>query len=76
MSKEFGDVELYWVDDTDPLIKAAALWAVLDLNGDEREENQFLAGPVFSVRFRTEESPGTVFMGEEDGPVVAPMTVL
>lgn len=69
-------MELYWVDDTDPLIKAAALWAVLDLNGDESEENQFLAGPVFSVRFRTEESPGTVFMGEDDGPVVAPMTVL
>lgn len=73
-----GDEERYCVGDTVPLIRAAALGGVLDLSGDEREENRFLAGPVTSAaKERTEERPGTVFMGEEEDPVPEPpITVL
>lgn len=76
--RSVGDDERYWVGATDPLISAAALWEVLDLNGDEREENKFLAGPVASARDRTEGSPGTVFIGEEEDavPLEPPITVL
>lgn len=77
--REVGDCELYGVGDTVPLIRAAALGEVLDLSGDEREENKFLAGPVTSdAKERTEERPGTVFMGEEEDavPLEPPITVL
>lgn len=37
---------------------------------DEREENKFLAGlVVFEAKERTEERPGTVFIGEEEDDV-------
>lgn len=61
------------------MIRAAALGAVLVLSGDEREENRFLAEPVASeAKERTEERPGTVFMGEEEVavPLEPPITVL
>ena len=61
------------------MIRAAALWDELDLSGDERDENRFLAGPVTSeAKERIEERPGTVFMGEEEDAVqpVPPITVL
>lgn len=77
--REVGDEELYCVGDTLPLISAAALGEVLDLSGDDREENKFLAGPVTSdAKERTEERPGTVFMGEEEEvvPLEPPITVL
>lgn len=51
---------------------------MFDLSGDE-SENRFLAGPVTSeAKERTEERPGTVFMGEEEDPVPQepPITVL
>lgn len=60
------------------MIRAAALGGVFDLSGDE-SENRFLAGPVTSeAKERTEERPGTVFMGEEEDPVPQepPITVL
>lgn len=45
---------------------------MLDLRGDEREENRFLTGAVESIaRDRTDVRPGTVFIGEEDGVVPA-----
>lgn len=77
--RDVGDEERYCVGDTVPLIRAAALGEVLDLSGDVREENRFLAGPVTSeANERTEERPGTVFMGEEEDavPLEPPITVL
>lgn len=79
MRRDVGDEERYCVGDTVPLIRAAALGGVLDLRGDEREENRFLAGPVTSwAKERIEERPGTVFMGEEEDavPLEPPITVL
>lgn len=79
MRRDVGDEERYCVGETVPLIRAAALGAVLDLSGDDRDEKRFLAGPVTSAaKERTEERPGTVFMGEEEDavPVEPPTTVL
>lgn len=78
MRRDVGDEERYCVGDTVPLIRAAALGGLLDLRGDERAEKRFLAGPVTSAaKERTEERPGTVFMGEEDAvPLEPPITVL
>lgn len=78
MRRDVGDEERYCVGETVPLMRAAALGGVLDLSGDEREANRFLAGPVTSeAKERTEERPGTVFMGEEDAePLEPPITVL
>lgn len=74
--RDVGDEERYCVGDTVPLIRAAALGGVLDLSGDEREENRFLAEPVASeAKERTEERPGTVFIGEEE-EAEPPITVL
>lgn len=76
VSREVGDEEPYCVGDTVPLIRAAALGDV-DLSGDEREENKFLAGPVTSdAKERTEERPGTVFMGEEEDAVALEPPIL
>lgn len=77
--RDVGDAERYCVGDTVPLIRAAALGAVLVFSGDVREENRFLAGPVTSeAKERTEERPGTVFIGEEEdaGLLDPPITVL
>lgn len=77
--RDVGDEERYCVGDTVPLIRAAALEDVLDLSGDEREENRFLAGPMASeAKERIEERPGTVFIGEEEDavPLEPPITVL
>lgn len=75
---EVGDEEQYWVGDTVPLIRAAALREVFDLSGEDREENRLLAGPEGSAEDRTEERPGTVFMGEEEDavPLEPPITDL
>jgi len=68
--RDVGDEERYCVGDTLPLIRAAALGEVLDFSGGESEENRFLADPVASeAKERTEERPGTVFMGEEEDVV-------
>lgn len=77
--RDVGEEERYCVGDTVPLIRAAALGALLDLRGDVSDENRFLAGPVTSeAKERTEERPGTVFMGEEEdaGLLDPPITVL
>lgn len=77
--RDVGDEERYCVGDTVPLIRAAALGEVLDLSGDVREENKFLAEPVASeAKDRTEERPGTVFIGEEEDavPLEPPIMVL
>lgn len=77
--RDVGDEERYWLGDTVPLIRAAALGGVLVLSGDVSEEKRFLAGPMASeAKDRTEERPGTVFIGEdEDGvPVEPAITVL
>lgn len=52
--------------DAVPLIKDAALGGLLVFSGEERQENRLLEGPDVSAGGRTEESPGTVFMGDED----------
>lgn len=70
-SRDVGEEERYFVGDTVPLIRAAALGGVLDLIGEEREENR-LKGSALD---RTEERPGTVFIGEDDA-VVPTMTPL
>lgn len=74
--RDVGDEERYCVGDTVPLIRAAA--DGFDLSGDEREENKVLEVPEGSAEDRTEERPGTVFMGEEDDDVqlVPPIIVL
>lgn len=77
--RDVGDEERYCVGETLPLIKAAALGEELDFSGDERDENRFLAGLVTSeAKERTEERPGTVFIGDEDDavPLDPPITVL
>lgn len=77
--RDVGDEARYCVGDTVPLIRAAALGEALDLSGDEREEKRFLAWPDTSeAQERTEERPGTVFMGEEEDavPLEPPITVL
>lgn len=77
--REAGDVELYCVGNAVPLIRVAAFGEVLDLSGDDREENKFLAGPEISdAKERTADRPGTVLMGEEedDVPLEPPITVL
>lgn len=61
-----GEEERYFVGETVPLIRAAALGFVLDLIGEEREENRLLEGLELSALERTEERPGTVLMGEEE----------
>lgn len=73
-----GDEERYCVGDKVPFIRAAALGGALDFSGDEREANRFLAGAVASeAKERTEERPGTVFIGEEeDVPLEFPNMVL
>lgn len=78
MRRDVGDEERYWVGDTVPLIRAAALGGLLDLSGDEREENKFLAVAEASARDRTDERPGTVFIGDEEDavPLEPPITVL
>lgn len=51
----------------------------MDFNGEERDENRFLAGPVTSeAKERIEERPGTVFMGEDEDvlPLEPPIAVL
>lgn len=77
--REVGDEQRYCVGDAAPLMRAAALGEVLDLSGDVREENRFLAGPVTSeAKDRIEERPGTVFIGEEEHavPLDPPIMVL
>lgn len=67
-SRDVGEEERYFVGDTVPLIRAAALGGVLALIGEEREENR-LKGSALD---RTEERPGTVFIGEDDAVVPVP----
>lgn len=77
--RDVGDEDRYCVGETVPLIRAAALGDELDFSGDERAENRFLAGFVTSeAKERTEERPGTVFIGEEEDavPLDPPITVL
>ena len=71
-SRDVGEEERYFVGDTVPLIRAAALGGVLDLIGDEREEKRLLEGLEGSALDRTEERPGTVFIGEDDVVVPVP----
>lgn len=65
-SRDVGEAERYFVGEPIPLIRAAALGVVLDLTGEEREENRPLEGPEVSALERTLERPGTVFIGEEE----------
>lgn len=76
--RDVGDEDRYGVVETVPLIRAAALGDEFDFSGDERLENRFLAGLVTSeAKERTEERPGTVFIGEDDAvPLDPPITVL
>lgn len=77
--RDVGDEERYCVGETVPLIRDAALGALLDLSGEERDENRFLAGPVTSeAKERTDDRPGTVFIGEEEDavPLEPPIPVL
>ena len=77
--RDVGDEERYCEGDAVPLIRDAALGGVWDLSGDVRDENRFLAGPVTSeAKERTDERPGTVLIGEEEGvePQEPPKTVL
>lgn len=65
-SRDVGEEERYFVGDTVPLIRAAALGVLLDLIGEEREEKRLLDGPEVSALDRTDERPGTVFIGDDD----------
>ena len=71
-SRDVGEEERYFVGETVPFIKAAALGGGLDLMGEERDENRPLDGLEGSAPERTEERPGTVFMGEEEELEAAP----
>lgn len=47
------------------------------LSGDDRDESRFLEGPVASAaKERTEERPGTVFIGEEEDVPLEPPTMV
>ncbi len=58
-----GEEERYLVGEAVPLIRAAAVVAEPDFNGEERDDRNPLAEA--SVLVLIEEKPGTVLMGEQ-----------